>query len=390
MMNPGFEQGSNSLNLMQQLLQVQASFESQILAKPNVVGVAVGLKESEGKWTNDMALVALVQKKLPMAQLSQSDRIPRSIDNLPTDVYEVGYLRAFDTPPTGRFRPIPAGVSIGHHLITAGTLGVTVKDRLTGETLLLSNNHVLANSNDAQLGDAILQPGPADGGQDPNDIIARLERFIPLRYIEDAQTPLPGNGNGNGGTPIPTNPNLGGCASVLGGASQLLNLVARLSGSGARVVTTASSHALTAQGAPQTTNVQTTTSDNSVDAALARPIDPAMFTGDILGIGQITGTKAPQIGMAVRKAGRTTGYTQSMITLLNATVNVGYSTIRGPRTARFVGQIITQPMSQGGDSGSLIVDGAENRAVGLLFAGSPMATIFTPIDIVLAALNVTF
>lgn len=391
-MNPGFEQDSNNLNMMQQLLQVQASFESQILSKPNVVGVAVGLKESDGEWTGGMALVALVQQKLPMAQLSQSDRIPRTIDNLPTDVYEVGYLRAFDAPPpTGRFRPIPAGVSIGHHLITAGTLGVTVKDRLTGETWILSNNHVLANSNDALIGDAILQPGPADGGQNPADIVARLERFIPLRYIEDAQTPLPGNGNGNGTpTPVPTNPSLGGCASVLGGASQVLNMLARMSGSGVRVVATASSQALTAQGAPQTSNVQTTTSDNSVDAALARPVDPALFTGDILGIGKIDGTKAPQIGMAVRKAGRTTGYTQSMITLLNATVNVGYSTINGPRTARFVGQIITQPMSQGGDSGSLIVDGAENRAVGLLFAGSPMATIFTPIDIVLAALNVTF
>ncbi|NOG48389.1 MAG: hypothetical protein HND48_02265 [Chloroflexi bacterium] len=55
--------------------------------------------------------------------------------------------------------------------------------------------------------------------------------------------------------------------------------------------------------------------------------------------------------MAVRKAGRTTDYTQSMITLLNATVNVGYVTVRGPRTARFTGQIIAQPFSQGGDSG---------------------------------------
>lgn len=94
--------------------------------------------------------------------------------------------------------------------------------------------------------------------------------------------------------------------------------------------------------------------------------------------------------MAVRKAGRTTDYTQSMITLLNATVNVGYVTVRGPRTARFTGQIIAQPFSQGGDSGSLVVDGAENKAVGLLFAGSAMATIFTPIDVVLAALNATF
>jgi hypothetical protein len=89
--------------------------------------------------------------------------------------------------------------------------------------------------------------------------------------------------------------------------------------------------------------------------------------------------------MRVRKSGRTTDYTEGSITLLNATVNVSY----GNKTARFTGQVITGPMSQGGDSGSLIVDAVENRAVGLLYAGSNLATIFNPIDKVLTALNVT-
>ena len=373
---------------VQQLLSVQAAFESQLLSKPNVVCVAVGLKETEGHWTDTMALVALVQQKLPLTALAASDRIPRQIDDIPTDVYEVGILRANQLmPPTGRFRPnVPAGVSSGHFSITAGTLGAIVKDRLTGEKLLLSNNHVFANSNDAQVGDAILQPGPADGGLNPADMVARLERFIPLRYIEDSNQPLPGNP----GTPPTPSPEPGGCNSVVSALVSLTNFVARISGSQQQVVATAHSQALTASGLPQTVNVQTTSTDNVVDAALARPIDSTMFSNDIRHIGSITGTKTPQIGMTVRKAGRTTDYTQAMVTLLNATVNVGYSTARGPRTARFTGQVIAQPMSQGGDSGSLIVDGSENRAVGILFAGSSMATIFTPIDVVLAALNITF
>ncbi|NOG48388.1 MAG: hypothetical protein HND48_02260 [Chloroflexi bacterium] len=70
-------------------------------------------------------------------------------------------------------------------------MGAVVKDRITGEKLLLSNNHVFANSNDAQVGDSILQPGPADGGQNPGDAVATLERYVPLRYIEDADNPLP-------------------------------------------------------------------------------------------------------------------------------------------------------------------------------------------------------
>ncbi|KXK54437.1 MAG: hypothetical protein UZ13_00154 [Chloroflexi bacterium OLB13] len=157
------------MTVLQQMLQVQATFESQILSKPNVVGVAVGLKETEGVWTDTIALVALVERKLPLTALSAEARIPRQIDSIPTDVYEVGQLKALQLlPPTSRFRPtIPPGVSIGHFAITAGTLGAVVKDRITGEKLLLSNNHVFANSNDAQVGDSILQPGPADGGQTP-------------------------------------------------------------------------------------------------------------------------------------------------------------------------------------------------------------------------------
>jgi len=114
-----------------------------------------------------------------------------------------------------------------------------------------------------------------------------------------------------------------------------------------------------------------------------------MFTDDIQNIGKVEGTLAPTLGMRVRKMGRTTGLTFGTITLLNATVNVGYTTSRGNRTARFTGQVITEAMSQGGDSGSLVVDATQNKAVGLLFAGSPLATIFTPIDVVLAGLNVT-
>jgi hypothetical protein len=47
---------------------------------------------------------------------------------------------------------------------------------------MLSNNHVLANSNNARAGDPILQPGPADGGTYPRDMVARLYRFVPIRF----------------------------------------------------------------------------------------------------------------------------------------------------------------------------------------------------------------
>lgn len=350
-----------------QVFQAQAVFQEALMARPGVVGVATGLKNQAG----EPSVVVLVERKLPVSALSAAEMIPKEVNGVPTDVLEIGYIRAYDTP-RDRFRPtIPSGVSIGHYKITAGTLGTVVTDKTTGEKLILSNNHVLANSNDALVGDAILQPGPTDGGTNPADMVARLERFVRIRYTDETDTtPTPPPGNGGTG---------GGC-DVVSVIVALTNALASLLGSSKRVTPTNAASTTTRSS----TSTPQATPTNEVDAAVAKPIDPNMFTGVIRGIGVVSGTKPPALGMTVRKSGRTTGYTEGTINLLNATVNVAY----GSRTARFTGQIITGPMSQGGDSGSLIVDGTENKAVGLLYAGSNLSTIFNPIDRVLAALNI--
>ena len=91
------------------------------------------------------------------------------------------------------------------------------------------------------------------------------------------------------------------------------------------------------------------------------------------------------LGMPVRKSGRTTGFTTGEILLMDATVSVSYGV---GQTAQFDDQLIAGPMSQGGDSGSLVVAGDSQEAVGLLFAGSNQTTIFNPIQRVLDALNI--
>lgn len=70
---------------------------------------------------------------------------------------------------TERVRPVRTGASIGHVDISAGTTGCLVLDNADGSRQVLSNNHVLANMNDAEVGDAVVQPGPADGGVDAAD-----------------------------------------------------------------------------------------------------------------------------------------------------------------------------------------------------------------------------
>ncbi len=95
-----------------------------------------------------------------------------------------------------RVRPLRIGSSISHGNVTAGTLGCFVRDD-RGNVHILSNNHVIANSNDASVGDKICQPGTYDGGRLETDTIAELSQFIRIvdtGNLVDAATAGPVNG----------------------------------------------------------------------------------------------------------------------------------------------------------------------------------------------------
>jgi hypothetical protein len=405
-----------------QAFEAQRLHEHELLAKRGVVGVGLGHKETNGVWSDDLAVVVLVDRKRPLAAIHDEDVIPREIDGMRTDVIEVGDLKAnlvgppVKPPQQGRFRPvIPSGVSVGHFKVTAGTLGTLVKDRATGDVLLLSNNHVLANCNDALLGDAVLQPAAMDGGVTPGDVVAKLHRYIKLGYIGDpvdviapvgtfpAPAPVtPATPTPNPGTPpvTPAPAPMGGGCDPLSLIVTIINNLAGLFGSQRRVAQTSVQAAAALSAVAQVGTLDTavlmnvmaqnaSVPQNRVDCALAVPVDPAMFSDEIIQIGMVNETMPVALNQRVRKYGRTTGLMEGTVRLLNATVNVGYATATGQRQAQFVGQVICDPISQGGDSGSLVVDASQRKAVGLLFAGSPQATIFTPIDVVLDVLGIT-
>jgi hypothetical protein len=69
-------------------------------------------------------------------------------------------------------------------------------------------------------------------------------------------------------------------------------------------------------------------------------------------------------------------------------VNYGAAGVALFRNQILIVSLTSQPFSQGGDSGSLIVTDAGRKPVGLLFAGSASHTIASPIGAVLAALDV--
>jgi len=321
------ETNRSAISLVQ---QTKHQYEPTLMGLSNVVAIGVGLKIAGDVQTNEPSVVVSVVKKLPVIQLPESARVPKTLGGVPTDVVEIGKVFALQDP-TQKMRPARPGISIGHYQITAGTLGCLVQR--TGQVYILSNNHVLANSNAGQLGDAILQPGPHDGGTSA-DQIGTLEQFIPIGF---------------GISPSPGCSPLASLMRLFGPAKLLIN----------------------------------EPGNNTVDCAIAKPLSADLVNPDILKIGIPTGVGTATLGTQVQKSGRTTGLTTDQITQIDVTVSVDY----GGKIATYKNQLMAGAMSQGGDSGSAVLD-MNKQVVGLLFAGSNTTTIMNPIQLVLDALQV--
>ena len=317
--------------------QKKRQHEAMLMSMSNVVAVGVGFKIVGDIQTNEPSIIVSVVEKLPAGELPELSLVPQTLDGVKTDVIETGKIVAFQDPKQ-KMRPARPGVSIGHYQITAGTLGCLVQR--DGQVYILSNNHVLANSNAAQLGDAILQPGAYDGGTNA-DQIGTLAQFIPVAF----------DGSDGGSTTPPS-----GCSpltflKILFGKSTIATV--------------------------------NEPGNNTVDCAIAKPLSADLVDPNILNIGIPIGVGAASLGTALQKSGRTTGYTTGQITQIDVTVSVDYD---GP-VATYKNQLMAGPLSQGGDLGSAVLD-MNKQVVGLLFAGSNTTTIMNPFQLVLDALQV--
>ena len=304
---------------VQMALTAQQRHTDELLRIPGVVGTAVGLLP------NGTPAVRLFLASGGVGGL------PTSLDGVPVSAVVTGQFMARSNPTT-LLRPAPLGYSVGHFAITAGSIGARVVDG-AGNVYILSNNHVLANSNDASIGDAIYQPGPYDGGTSANQI-ATLYAFRPIDFS--------------------------------GGANPFDAAIALSS----------------------TTNLgNATPTDDGYGTPNARIADDANADGSFDNVNDL-------LGMAVQKYGRTTKLTKGRITGINGTVNVCYEVlyIFCIKSALYTNQLIIDSpgFSGGGDSGSLIVtDDGTFSPVALLFAGSSSQTIANRIDLVLSYFRVS-
>lgn len=292
----------------------------KLLAIKEVQGVFVGTKVRRGQNTGEPAIVVYVSEKKPPILCSRV--VPRRVSSIQTDVVQSGgafiaeRVLASAVYPH-RYRPAPCGVSFGHKAITAGTLGLWVRDRKGDRRICaLTNNHVAANSNNASIGDEILQPAPYDGGSIDGDTLGSLRRFVPIRFIKD---------------------------------SVLCRLLRRFFGSAFAMIP-----------------------ENRLDFALV-DVDPKWISCKILKQPNWpTGWRDAELGMSVAKTGRTTGYRQGVCTGIGGTANVSYG---AAGIARFVDLDAFSNISAGGDSGSVITTNEGRTVVSHLFAGSDEVTL---------------
>jgi hypothetical protein len=327
---------------------IKRKWEKRLLKLANVTGVGIGKKYVGGKPTEETCIVVFVTRKLPKEALKPQDLVPAEIEGVKTDVREATF-KAFTTPEEKqkKWRPAKGGCSISHFLVTAGTIACLVRDKADGEKVILSNNHVLANSNNASIGDPIVQPGTYDGGNVLTDTIAKLKRFVPIQFEQGSTCP------------------------VAKGFCAVYNGLAKVFGAKTRLVTVKEVY-------------------NTVDCAIASPVSPDMVSDEIIDVGVLQGVVTPQVGLKVRKSGRTTCLTHGEIDTVDLTVRVMYDY----KTALFKDQIGIQPLegkfSDGGDSGSAVIAEDEPKIVGLLFAGDSSGyTIANKIENVMDELNVT-
>lgn len=289
---------------------IHSMSEAVASAKNNVHAVGIGKKIVNGKATKTRAVRIYVAQKIDASLLSKKDRLPETIDGIPTDVIESS--PAFFTPACNinrklKQRPVAGGISIAHKDVTAGTIAYFCRSIKAGDNpnkiYVLSNNHVLANVNSGQIGDDLYQPGPADGGTPAANRAAKLHRFVPMTLD---------------GTTL-----------------------------------------------------------NKVDAAIGEVNTGVTIKRAMCQIGRITGTGQAVEDMAVCKHGRTTGFTEGVVTDESIDALVGMDHGDPSIVARFTNQMRIERIAphsaigKGGDSGSLVVHGETRKAVGLYFAGPP-------------------
>jgi len=152
-------------------LATQVQHTSALLKIPGVIGTATAIG------TDGRPVVRVYVTR------SGIGGVPAALDGVGVDTEVIGELRPFAL--SGRYRPVPIGVSLDNNQQCAlGTLGCVV----TRGSIhyVLSANHVLARQNQAAIGEAIVQPARGESKSCADQVganqVAQLSDYEPLHF----------------------------------------------------------------------------------------------------------------------------------------------------------------------------------------------------------------
>jgi endonuclease G len=172
--------------------------------------IDIGLKKIAGHFTDELVLRVHVHEKLSGYALESAvdagatRRVPPEIRGVKTDVIEGVYRTHVwwgwgswnwqaPNPRAQCADPLKGGLSISSERSRGyGTLGGVVRDRETGEEMILGAWHVLGGDWGARPGQRIYQPGRGDGGG-PSDTVATLTRDAMADSLDAAVAKLTGS-----------------------------------------------------------------------------------------------------------------------------------------------------------------------------------------------------
>jgi hypothetical protein len=184
-----------------------------------VHSVGYGYKTINGLITSEKSIIFSVIEKKPLNQIPENELLPKSInidgESVITDVIQSSPAYALTSFRSNcysakdsssdihrtKHRPLLGGISLARVGLTAGTLGLIVKDKEDGTIVGLTNNHVIIGypfyTADWVVsrpfvnngGIIVLQPGPFDGGVDPGDRVGFAKRYDPIWEYKTASTP---------------------------------------------------------------------------------------------------------------------------------------------------------------------------------------------------------
>ncbi len=290
-------------------------YDRFLLEDRNVNGVGVGLKIVNGSLTDTPCLRIYVSRKLPRAALPMDALLPEFFDagggeRVVTDVVEAGPFYPEDSHSVPPAQP-GTGIAAAPNRTVGGigTFGAVVVDNVTDQSLILSNNHVMANNNNNPPGTPIVQPGRVRTGTLQDYTIATLLRFVRLEQRSDNLVDC--------AVALPVNPSIISPTPLDGVPAPSPQ---------ARAV------ALHFAGDPK--------------ISVGNPIDTVLAQ---LGVHfpHLDSTIGATLKMAVQKVGHTTRRTTGTVDAINVTI------IADKRT--FINQITFSRMTEPGDSGSLYV-----------------------------------